>query len=126
MVRGRADLVLAPDDDGPGAVALVRREGGDLFGFGAREAVVRAVRGQQLDQPPFGSPVPAQELVAALSTALDDLRSGPVGDATADLVVWHAPAAEQAARVAVVAFAHGWRVEATDVGLDLRIRPATP
>ncbi len=64
--------------------------------------------------------------MAALTTALDDLRSGPVGDATTDLVVWHAPGAEQAARVAVVAFAHGWRVEATDVGLDLRIRPATP
>ncbi len=58
VVRGRADLVLTPDDDGPGAVALVRREGGDLFGFGAREAVVRAVRGQQLDQPPFGARSP--------------------------------------------------------------------
>ncbi|HWU20421.1 MAG TPA: coenzyme F420-0:L-glutamate ligase, partial [Nocardioides sp.] len=40
VVRGRADLVLPPGDDGPGAVALIRADGGDLFGYGAREAVL--------------------------------------------------------------------------------------
>ena len=47
VVRGRADLVLPPGDDGPGAAALVRPEGGDLFGYGAREAVVRARPGRR-------------------------------------------------------------------------------
>ena len=41
LVRGRGDLVLPAGDDGPGAAALVRVEGEDLFGYGAREAVVR-------------------------------------------------------------------------------------
>ena len=42
VVRGRADLVLPPGDDGPGAAALVRPDGADMFGYGAREAVRRA------------------------------------------------------------------------------------
>ena len=40
VVRGRADLVLPPGDDGPGAAALVRPDGADMFGYGAREAVL--------------------------------------------------------------------------------------
>ena len=47
VVRGRADLVLPPGDDGPGARSLIREDGGDLFGYGAREAVVRAVAGRR-------------------------------------------------------------------------------
>ncbi len=35
ILRGRADLVLPLEDDGPGAGALIRPEGGDLFGWGA-------------------------------------------------------------------------------------------
>ncbi|WP_278259065.1 hypothetical protein [Nocardioides convexus] len=61
MVRGRADLVLPAGEDGPGAVALIRAEGADLFGYGAREAVVRAVGGAPEDRAPFGSPVTAEE-----------------------------------------------------------------
>ena len=49
VVRGRADLVLPAGDDGPGAAALVRPEGADLFGYGAREAVLRAARGEPGD-----------------------------------------------------------------------------
>ena len=56
LVRGRADLVLPPGVDGPGAAALVRVEGEDLFGYGAREAVVRALAGAPADQAPFGAP----------------------------------------------------------------------
>jgi len=66
VVRGRADLVLPVADDGPGAASLVRPEGGDLFGYGAREAVVRAVLGDPDDQPPFGSRASREELDAAL------------------------------------------------------------
>ena len=41
---------------GPGAAALVRPDGADLFGYGAREAVVRALRGDAEDQAAFGAP----------------------------------------------------------------------
>jgi len=44
VVRGLPDHLLL-DDDGPGAAALIREEDGDLFGLGARDAVVAAVGG---------------------------------------------------------------------------------
>ena len=66
-VRGRADLVLPPGDDGPGATALLRAEGADLFGYGAREAVVAALAGDPADQAGVRAPGAADELVAALA-----------------------------------------------------------
>jgi coenzyme F420-0:L-glutamate ligase/coenzyme F420-1:gamma-L-glutamate ligase len=90
VLRGRADLVLPPGEDGPGAASLVRPDGGDLFGWGAREAVVRALAGDPADLAPFGSPAPVDDVEAALDRLPDR------GDRTA---------------VAAVCFAHGWRVE---------------
>jgi coenzyme F420-0:L-glutamate ligase/coenzyme F420-1:gamma-L-glutamate ligase len=90
VVRGRADLVLPPGDDGPGAASLVRPEGGDLFGWGAREAVVRALVGDEADRAPFGEQADADELSAALRRLPD------AADRTA---------------TAAVCFAHGWRLE---------------
>ena len=69
VVRGRADLVLPAGDDGPGAAALVRPEGADLFGYGAREAVLRALVGDPTDATPFGAPSAAAELAEALTAA---------------------------------------------------------
>ncbi len=71
VVRGRPDLVLQPDEDGPGAAALIRDEGADLFGYGAREAVVAAARGGDpvAFGVPFGVPVDATELTGALARA---------------------------------------------------------
>ncbi|MBC9735434.1 coenzyme F420-0:L-glutamate ligase [Nocardioides marmotae] len=117
VVRGRADLVLAPGDDGPGARALVRPEGGDLFGYGAREAVVRAVLGDPADQAPFGSPVPAEELAAVLR-----LLPGVEVAATEDGVSVTGGPAEA---VAALAFAHGWRVDGAGSAVEARLRPAT-
>ena len=90
VIRGRGDLVLPAGEDGPGAASLVRPDDGDLFGWGAREAVVRALAGDVADLPPFGAPVPAAELAAALDRLPD------AADRTA---------------VAAVCFAHGWRME---------------
>lgn len=90
VLRGRGDLVLPPGDDGPGAAALVRPEGGDLFGWGAREAVVRALAGAPEDRLPFGAKASREELAAAIA------RLPPGADRTA---------------VAAVCFAHGWQVE---------------
>ena len=121
LVRGRADLVLPVGEDGPGAVALIRPEGEDLFGYGAREAVVAAVRG--IDPGPFGAPVPAADLVSALERAGGSpvIVHGPadleVGGVSTELV-------------ALVAFAHGWQVQGNGNGHDsairLRPRPGTP
>lgn len=102
VVRGRADLVLPPGDDGPGAAALVRPDGADMFGWGAREAVVRALAGAEADRVPFGAPAPAEELAAALAQLGDPDRTA----------------------VAAVCFAHGWRVEDWDRVCDGS--PSTP
>ena len=90
VIRGRSDLVLPIGQDGPGAVSLIRPEGGDLFGYGAREAVVRALTGAAADRSPFGAPATETELEAALARLPD--RADPTA-------------------VAAVCFAHGWQVD---------------
>ncbi len=118
VVRGRADLVLPLTDDGPGAVALVRPDGGDLFGWGSREAVLRALRGDPADARAFGTPSSGAELAAVLHEL-----GGDVLTTGADEVVVHAlrPDALQA-----LAFAHGWQAVATNEDGSVRLRPARP
>jgi coenzyme F420-0:L-glutamate ligase/coenzyme F420-1:gamma-L-glutamate ligase len=117
VVRGRGDLVLPPGDDGPGARSLVREDGADLFGYGAREAVVRAVGGLVADRPPFGAPATPTELAEAL------LRVGIEAAAEGDAVRC---AGDSPALVAVLAFAHGWSAAPLTDGTDLRLhRPTT-
>lgn len=122
VVRGRADLVLAPSDHGPGARALVRPEGADLFGFGAREAVVRAVLGDPADRAPFGDPAGADELAAVLRQVVGEVHV----DAGGLLVA--APGGAVPA-VAALAFAHGWQpsgdAASEKTSGALRLRPAT-
>jgi coenzyme F420-0:L-glutamate ligase/coenzyme F420-1:gamma-L-glutamate ligase len=118
VVRGRSDLVLPPGQDGPGAVSLVRAEGADLFGFGAREAVVRAVTGDPADRVVFGAPAAAEELAEALhglgaTAAAYDGGLEVTGAVSRDLV-------------GVLAFAHGWALQESDAPRRLRLRPATP
>ncbi|MGA8995690.1 MAG: coenzyme F420-0:L-glutamate ligase, partial [Nocardioidaceae bacterium] len=64
VVRGLAALVLPPGEHGPGATALVRDEAEDLFGLGAREAVLAALDGTE--GRGFGGPCTATELVDRL------------------------------------------------------------
>ena len=122
VVRGRADLVLPSGEHGPGAASLVRAEGADLFGYGAREAVVRALRGDPADRRPFGAPAPAAELSAAITSTVG-LRASPAGHSGNELVVTHPRTLARA--VAALAFAHGWEVISTDTPSDVRLRPAT-
>ena len=56
VVRGLGQLVLPPGQHGPGARALVREEGDDLFGYGAREAVDAALRAEPTGLRGFGAP----------------------------------------------------------------------
>ena len=116
VLRGRADLVLPAGEDGTGAGALVRADGADLFGYGAREAVVRAAGLRVDDMPPFGAPATRAELVQALArVGIDSLT---VGDELAC-------EDDRLETVLIVAMAHGWEVEAGDPGTSLRLRPLT-
>ena len=75
LVRGLAHLVLPAGDDGPGAAALVRPEAGDLFGYGAREAVARALVADPADRVGFGAVASAEELVDLLDAGAGRSRS---------------------------------------------------
>ena len=129
VVRGRADLVTALDDPGPGAVALVRAEGADLFGYGAREAVVRALTGDPADQAPFGAPAPPEELAEAVDRVAHGAASTRLDGGTLLVSVAQAASPRLTALLEPLAFAHGWCCEAaTDAGSTVvaRLRPRTP
>lgn len=117
VVRGRADLVLSITDPGAGAAALVRPDGGDLFGWGSREAVLRALRADPADAAAFGAPSAAAELAEALAEL-----GGGVRIEEASVVADHVAA--DALRA--LAFAHGWRVAATEADGSVRLRPDRP
>jgi coenzyme F420-0:L-glutamate ligase/coenzyme F420-1:gamma-L-glutamate ligase len=127
VVRGRADLVLPPGEHGPGARALVRDEGADLFGYGAREAVVRALRGAATDRAPFGTPAAADEVAAAVRTVLGETVD-VLDDGAGGLLVDREMAPVEV--LAALAFAHGWRVPTDPVPGETRrrvgLRPVEP
>ena len=125
VVRGLAHLVLLPGDDGTGARALLRPEEEDLFGYGAREAVVRAVlsaAGADDEATSagrgFGAVATAAEVQAVLSRLLADravvvadagrveVRSSVRGSCTRT--------AADELRIGVLAAAHRWQVERSD------------
>ena len=122
VVRGLPHLVLPVGEDGPGARALLRPEPEDLFGYGAREAVVRAVLAEAEADPAassagrgFGAVATAAELRSALDRLFADRPDTgvhPVVRAAAEperLEVRVAAPADTA-RVGVLAVAHRWRV----------------
>ncbi|TYL52052.1 coenzyme F420-0:L-glutamate ligase [Nocardioides sp. BGMRC 2183] len=125
VVRGRADLVLPRGEDGTGAAALIRADGADMFGYGAREAVVTAVVGDPATQAPFGAPAPLGDLVTALA------RAGITSTTIAEDLV-RCPATQRVA-VEILAFAHGWRAEpspevpgGTSGDTEIQLLPGTP
>lgn len=117
VVRGRPDLVLPADDDGAGAAALVRPEHADMFGYGAREAVVRALRGSPEDRAGFGAPATAEEVAAAVA---DVTGSRPTADGAGLLADGPVDV------LRVLAFAHGWEVAAPTGASGTRLLPSTP
>lgn len=96
VMRGLEDRVLPRGEHGPGAVALQRPLEEDLFALGAREAVVAALAGEQVDA--FGAPAEQSEVVAALG------RLGLSAAAAPDAVRLVRPDD----RVPALAHAHGW------------------
>jgi coenzyme F420-0:L-glutamate ligase len=117
VVRGLGDLVLDRAEHGPGAAALVRARSDDMFGLGSREAVLEAVIHPTRTSPLSGGASPAQ-LVELVRVGLDDDIETSVLD---DLVVASATATATparagfmlghfAARLEILARAHGWVV----------------
>ncbi len=115
VVRGLASHVLPPGVQGPGAVALVRDEAGDMFGLGTREAVLGALAG---DRAGFGAPAPVETLLDAF--VLVGLP-GEAADATSirvPLPVEAREAGRAEATLEAVATAHGWVRAAADTSPD--------
>jgi coenzyme F420-0:L-glutamate ligase/coenzyme F420-1:gamma-L-glutamate ligase len=123
--------VLPIDDDGPGAGSLIRPEGSDLFGYGAREAVIRALAGAPEDRQPFGQPVELTELLAAIgrvhaSSRIAATLRDEAGPAAYDLEIGGLP---ERTAVAALCFAHGWRLlgwQLGESGVVARVSPSTP
>jgi coenzyme F420-0:L-glutamate ligase / coenzyme F420-1:gamma-L-glutamate ligase len=117
VVRGLAELVLPAGQDGAGAAVLVRDEGSDMFGYGAREAVSHALLGGDLRG--FGDPVAAEVLVAALAVVAGEDGDAVVSPDTGEVVVDLRPSdvrerGRLEARLEVAAHAHGWRPTGQD------------
>lgn len=117
VVRGLAGFVLPAADHGPGARALVRPPGEDLFGLGTREAVRASV--ERTSATAFGAPAEAEQL-AALLAGVDAVRTAglrvvPSGEGIELTVSSGRDAADWIAVGAVLAdverlaWAHGWR-----------------
>jgi coenzyme F420-0:L-glutamate ligase/coenzyme F420-1:gamma-L-glutamate ligase len=98
----------------------VRPESGDLFGYGAREAVVRALAGAAEGRAGFGAAATADELADLVRRVLGD-AAAPVEVRSWDLV--EVAAADP--RLVPLAFACGWEVE-PGTGVNRRLRPSVP
>jgi coenzyme F420-0:L-glutamate ligase/coenzyme F420-1:gamma-L-glutamate ligase len=110
LLRGLAGLVLPCGEHGPGASALVREEAGDLFGYGARDAVLHAVLADDQGRG-FGAPAPAGAVAEALGRVVGDRGTvTAVGDLVETLLVVPDPreAGRTEAAADAVARAHGW------------------
>lgn len=136
VVRGLPAVVLPRGSHGPGAAALVRDEAEDLFGYGAREAVVRALVADPAQARGFGGACAAADLVTVLQTVAGTAAAIEI---VGEGVEAHPDAPSERdrgrveARLLAAAFAAGWRqVErqgeagGTDIPGILRFRPGTP
>ena len=104
MRGGRRDLVLPRGAAGPGAAALLRADGADMFGYGARQAVLQALR--RRGQRVFGSPATAAELAEALRSLTPETTVDTDGDAL--VVCAPTPYAGWRHAAVTLAFAYGW------------------
>ena len=126
VIRGRYDLVLPPGEDGPGAAGLLRPPGADLFGLGAREAVLAALAADPDQRFAFGSTCGIEELAGLLTPLLGRAARVTVED-HAVVVTTTDPRARWVAEVA--AFAHGWDSDGPSDPADqwgVRLLPSPP
>ena len=109
VIRGRGDLVCAPEVAGVGAATIVRPAEQDLFGFGAREAVVRALAQRPSDQAAYGEPGSAADLTRALETTHPEAQIVEIEE---DSLVVRGTTADPALRA--LTFAFGWAIHGGD------------
>jgi coenzyme F420-0:L-glutamate ligase/coenzyme F420-1:gamma-L-glutamate ligase len=111
ILRGLAPRVLPAGSHGPGARALVRPEATDMFGLGARDAVLAAVDADPAALRGMGAPAPA-DLVAARLGALAGTNVEIVPDGVHVPLPHDDPRAlgRLEARLAVAAYSFGWVV----------------
>lgn len=116
VLRGLPERVLPLGVHGPGAGALVRPETSDMFGLGAREAVLSALAG--VHSRGFGAPCDAALLVELLTglAGRSVVRAEGAG-AVAELAGTERERGATEARLSAAAFACGWRgvAEAADL-----------
>jgi coenzyme F420-0:L-glutamate ligase / coenzyme F420-1:gamma-L-glutamate ligase len=126
VLRGVGHLVLPRADHGPGGRALVRGEDEDMFGYGAREAVLRAVGGAAADRRGFGRPAGEDEAADRLHevAGVEVRREG--GALAIPLPEPARAAGRLEARLEAVAFALGWLRVDDDSTTRVRFRRATP
>jgi coenzyme F420-0:L-glutamate ligase/coenzyme F420-1:gamma-L-glutamate ligase len=127
VVRGLGALVLDGAEDGPGASVLVRDEAGDMFGLGAREAVLAAVRGQGHGRG-FGAPAPPDVVLAVLVGVAGGAAEPRLRDGQVELRLRAGldprAAGRLEAQAEAVLRAHGWDTRTVDGGVVAR--PGTP
>jgi coenzyme F420-0:L-glutamate ligase/coenzyme F420-1:gamma-L-glutamate ligase len=125
VIRGRADLVLPAGRHGAGAAALVRPDAQDMFGLGAREAVVAALA--RRDGAGFGAPAAPADLAAAVRTILGPHARIVVED---DAVIAGGFPTGAEAALDTVAFAFGWACRraggGSGPGIEVRFLPGLP
>ena len=136
VLRGLAHLVLDPGSHGPGARMLIRDEADDMFGHGAREAVLHAVKTEPEARRGFGRRAPAEELVTALAAlcGTEHVRTTSADEIEIRVAAGAGEADQRTlggleARLTTVAFAMGWTCTTTDPsvpGLDLMLRFGAP
>jgi coenzyme F420-0:L-glutamate ligase/coenzyme F420-1:gamma-L-glutamate ligase len=111
VVRGLPGLVLPAGERGPGATQLVREEASDMFGLGAREAVLLAVRADPRDLRGFGKPCAHELLVAELVKASGGSATCSGSPDQVEVALSATTARELGrleASAATIAFAMGW------------------
>lgn len=126
VVHGLGHLVLPADEDGPGAAALVRDEGTDMFGLGSREAVMQALLGG--DARGFGAPAGVAEVALALGAVAspDLVHTDATGVVVEPLPADPLECGRLLARLEAATTAYGWTLEPRGPGDRLRFRPRLP
>ncbi|MGI8613986.1 MAG: coenzyme F420-0:L-glutamate ligase [Nocardioidaceae bacterium] len=126
LVRGLGALVLPPDVDGPGAVALVRPAAADLFGWGAADAVRVAVR-RDAPGATEGFPVADTDGAALLADAMVATTPGRVRVVRRSPDTWEIQPADGADALAAAwetgALVERLRALATSTRRALDVRP---
>jgi coenzyme F420-0:L-glutamate ligase/coenzyme F420-1:gamma-L-glutamate ligase len=125
VARGLAERVLPAGEHGPGAGVLVRPEEQDMFGLGAREAVLLALAGDPSSLRGFGAPAHADVCVVQLEAVAGGAELSATGGELEARLPGPDPAAETRLRAA--AFALGWLPAAGPATPGvLRFTPGTP